>query len=73
MTTTQGVYLLLLFNGMCLADNEQMPVLWFLAELDPTGNRTYDLPHSRRAHQPYYHREGFFGLDIISYNRFALQ
>jgi hypothetical protein len=39
--------LLLLLNAACLAEKQHIPIYspWF----DPTGARTHELPHSRRA------------------------
>ena len=47
-------YLIFLLNAACLAEKNkyQFYSLW----LDPTGARTHDLPHSRRARWPLRHR-----------------
>jgi hypothetical protein len=37
--------------------------IWF----DPTGSRTHDLPHSRRARQPLYHRCSLILLSLKNY------
>jgi hypothetical protein len=60
-------YLLFLLNAACLAEKNkyQFYSLWF----DPTGARTHDLPHSRRARWPLRHRDRWLETFTSSWHR----
>ena len=55
---TLGRSVFALTSKCCVHSREEASTIFLMSLFDPAGDRTHDLPHSRRACKPLHHRGG---------------